>query len=314
MIEFYKTFADGTRKIDAPEKGCWISAIAPTQDEIEYLIKTIGVAREFILASLDEEETSHIDQNEEETQTLIIIDYPNAEEDDSSNENTILYTTLPLGVVFMKGYIITICLHDNLTIEDMKAGRIKGINTDLKTRFLLLMLLKIAQRFLVYLRQIDRVSSRTERTLHKSMRNKDLIQMIGLEKSLVFFSTSLKSDENTLKKLSRGRFINLYEEDEEILEDVMIEFNQATEMCNIYSNIISSTMDNFSNVISNNLNIVMKTLTIITIVMSIPNIIFGYYGMNVSGLPIPNFWFPIIVTAIACAIATFIFIKKDMFH
>ena len=95
---------------------------------------------------------------------------------------------------------------------------------------------------------------------------------------------------------------------------IALEFNQATEMCNIYSNIISSTMDNFSNVISNNLNIVMKTLTIITIVMSIPNIIFGYYGMNVTGLPIPNFWFPIVVTALFCGIATFIFFKKDMFH
>ena len=244
----------------------------------------------------------------------MIIDYPNAEEDDSSNENTVLYTTLPLGVVFMKGYVITICLHDNLTIEDMIAGRIKGVNTALKTRFLLLMLLKIAQRILVYLRQIDRVSSRTERTLHKTMRNKDLIQMIGLEKSLVFFSTSLKSDENTLKKLARGKFLKMYEEDEEIFEDVMIEFNQATEMCNIYSNIISSTMDNFSNVISNNLNIVMKTLTIITIVMSIPNMIFGYYGMNVTGLPVPNFWFPLVVTAVLCVFTTLIFIKKDMFH
>ena len=314
MIEFYKTIEGKTQKIDTPEKGCWISAISPSQDEIDYLIKVIGVAPEFIHASLDEEETSHIDLNEEETQTLVIIDYPNAEEDDSSNENTVLYTTLPLGVVFMKGYVITICLHDNLTIEDMKAGRIKGVNTALKTRFLLLMLLKIAQRFLVYLRQIDRVSSRTERTLHKTMRNKDLIQMIGLEKSLVFFSTSLKSDENTLKKLARGKFLKMYEEDEEILEDVMIEFNQATEMCNIYSNIISSTMDNFSNVISNNLNIVMKTLTIITIVMSIPNMIFGYYGMNVTGLPVPNFWFPLVVTAVLCVFTTFIFVKKDMFH
>ena len=111
----------------------------------------------------------------------------------------LLYTTLPLGVVIMKGYIVTICLYDNLNIEDMAKGRIRGMNTDMKTRFLLLLLLKIAQRFLIYLRQIDRVSSRTEKRLHQSMRNQELIQMLGLEKSLVYFSTSLKTDEVTLK-------------------------------------------------------------------------------------------------------------------
>ena len=282
MIEFYKTFGTMTKKIDKPEKGCWISAIAPTQEECDYLIQEIGVLPEFVKASLDEEESSHIDHDEDEGQTLVIVDY---DEDENTDENTLLYTTLPLGVIIMKGCIVTISLYDNLNIEDMAKGRIKGMNTDLKTRFLLLLLLKISQRFLIYLRQIDRVSSRTERNLHQSMKNKELIQMLGLEKSLVYFSTSLKSDEVTLNK-----------------------------MCNIYSGILSGTMDAFASVISNNLNIVMKVLTVITIVMAIPNIIFSFYGMNVEGLPIPQWWFPTLVAIIACVIATFIFKKKDMFH
>ena len=214
----------------------------------------------------------------------------------------------------MKGYVITISLYDNLCIDDMVQGKVRGINTTLKTRFLLLLLLRISQRYLIYLRQIDRISLRTEQSLHKSMQNKELIQMLGLEKSLVYFSTSLKTDEITLNKIMRGKTIKLYYEDQDLLEDVLIEIHQAIEMCNIYSNILSGTMDAFASVISNNLNIVMKVLTVITIVMSIPNIIFSFYGMNVTGLPIAQWWFPTIVSIIACIIATIIFIKKDMFH
>lgn len=313
MLEFYKTINNTTVKIEQPEVGCWINVLQPEPKEIEFLIQKIGVLPEFIRASLDEEESSHIDQDEE--QTLVIVDYPSAEENEMTREgNTLLYTTLPLGVIIMKDFIITICLYDNLNIQDLMNGRIKGIHTSQKTRFLLLLLLKISQRFLVYLKQIDRISSRTESKLHQSMKNQELIQMLGLEKSLVYFSTSLKTDEVTLNKIMRGRLIKLYEEDQDLLEDVLIEIHQAIEMCNIYSNILSGTMDAFASVISNNLNIVMKVLTVITIVMAIPNIIFSFYGMNVEGLPVPTWWFPLGVAALASIIATIIFMKKDMFH
>lgn len=312
MLTFYKTIDSHTVQIDEAQSGCWINAVHPTEQEIAYLTDTIGVLPEFVKASLDEEESSHIDSDE--GQTLVIVDYPSAEEDDNANENTLLYTTLPLGVIIMKGYVITISLYENLNIEDMANGRVRGIRTDQKTRFLLLLLLRISQRFLIYLRQIDRISSRTERTLHQSMKNKELIQMLGIEKSLVYFSTSLKTDEVTLNKIMRGKFIKLYEEDQELLEDVLIEIHQAIEMCNIYSNILSGTMDAFASVISNNLNIVMKVLTVITIVMAIPNIIFSFYGMNVKGLPVPVWWFPTLAAVIACVIATIIFKHKDMFH
>lgn len=312
MIEFYKTFNNVTKKIDAPEKGCWINVVHPTTEETDYLINEIKVLPEFVKSSLDEEESSHVDYDEDEGQTLVIVDYPNA--DDDPNNKTLLYTTLPLGVVIMKDYIVTIALQENLNIEDMAEGRVKGMNTELKTRFLLLLLLRISQRYLIYLRQIDRESSRTERVLHQSMQNKELIQMLGLEKSLVYFSTSLKADEVTLNKIMRGKLIKMYEDDQDLLEDVMIEIHQAVEMCNIYSNILSGTMDAFASVISNNLNIVMKVLTVITIVMAIPNIIFSFYGMNVEGLPIAQWWFPTLLAVIACVIATWIFKKKDMFH
>ena len=312
MLEFYKTFGTETKKIDKPEPGSWISAIAPTEEEKNYLIEEMGILPEFVKSSLDAEESSHIDYDEDYNQTLVIVDYPSAEEvEDGYDKNMLQYTTLPLGIVIMKGYVVTISLYENLNIDDMAQGRIKGVNTDLKTRFLLLLLLRISQRYLIYLRQIDRISSRTEQRLHKSMQNKELIQMLGLEKSLVYFSTSLKTDEITLNKIMRGKAIKLYDEDQDLLDDVLIEIHQAIEMCNIYSNILSGTMDAFASVISNNLNIVMKVLTVITIVMAIPNIIFSFYGMNVAGLPFPQWWFPTGLAIVACIIATIIFIKKD---
>ena len=155
--------------------------------------------RNLLNSSLDAEESSHIDYDEDYNQTLVIVDYPSAEEVEMYDKNMLQYTTLPLGIVIMKGYVVTISLYENLNIDDMAQGRIKGVNTDLKTRFLLLLLLRISQRYLIYLRQIDRISSRTEQRLHKSMQNKELIQMLGLEKSLVYFSTSLKNGRNNIK-------------------------------------------------------------------------------------------------------------------
>ena len=318
MLEFYKTIDNVTKRIDSPEHGCWISAVAPTDEEISYLIDEIGVMPEFVKSSLDEEESSHIDYDDDFDQTLVIIDYPDSDESDvNKNEDytTLQYKTNPMGIVILKGYVVTISLYESWSLQDMAQGRIRQMDTRLKTRFLLLLVLRISQQYLVNLRQIDRLSSRTESKLHQSMENKELIQMLGLEKSLVFFSTSLKADEITLNKIMRGKMIKLYEEDEDLLEDVMIEIHQAIEMCNIYSNILSGTMDAFASVISNNLNIVMKVLTVITIVMAIPNIIFGFYGMNVNGLPgVQWWWFPTLVAIVAMAIATWIFKKKDMFH
>ncbi|EOS59356.1 hypothetical protein C815_02257 [Firmicutes bacterium M10-2] len=323
MLEFYKTDESGiTQKIDLPQPGCWISAVAPTHEERNFLIEKIGVLPEFVKSSLDEEESSHIDYDDDVDQTLIIFDYPNVNETadpingggKEKKELTLQYMTLPLGVVILKGYIVTISLYENSNVNDLASGRIKGVDTKLKTRFLLLLLLRISQRYLIYLRQIDRLSSRTERKLYQTPDNKELIDMLGLEKSLVYFSTSLKSDELTLSKIMRGRQIKLYEDDEDLLEDVMIEIKQAIEMCSIYSGILSSTMDTFANVISNNLNFIMQILTVITIVMAIPNIIFGFYGMNVSDLLLPFAWFPLLIAVVACIVATLIFKKKDMFR
>ncbi len=311
MLNIYKTENNRLEHLETLCDGCWISVVNPTQQEIEYLTGELALDADFVRSSLDEEESSRIESEEE--QTLVIVDLPTAERQD---ENTILYSTLPMGIILTPQYVVTISTRPHQIITEMAEGMVKNITTHLRTRFLLSLLFRIATRYLTYLKQIDKISSYTERQLHKSMKNKELIQLLGLEKSLVYFSTSLKGNEITLEKILRGRIIKLYEEDQDLLEDVLVEIKQAIEMCNIYTNILSGTMDAFASIISNNLNIVMKVLAAITIVMSIPTIVSSFYGMNIAGgMPLDQFWwFPVALSVVLSLIAAIILIKKDMFH
>lgn len=308
MINFYKTVNNQIKLIDEYEPNCWVNVVSPTQSEIDYLINELDLDYGFVKSSLDEEESSRIEKEEE--QTLIIIDTPFAVQGD---ENTMLYTTMPIGIIIAKMNIVTVCLKETAVISEIEQGFVKNIQTNLKTRFLLVILLRVAAKYLQYLKQIDKISDVMEKQLRKSMKNNELLQMYDLEKSLVYFSTSLKSNEITLEKILRGRVIKLYEQDEELLEDVLIEIKQAIETSNIYSRVLSHSMNAFASIISNNLNIVMKVLTIITILMAVPTMISSFYGMNVEGLPIPQFWFTVILSLVLTGALTIILIKTKMF-
>ena len=306
MIELFKTIDGKIQSVEEYQNDVWINMTAPTPDEINEVVSRTGVEEEFLLAALDDEETSRIEA--EEDQKLIIIDIPMQQKENDG----VIYMTIPLGIILLEKSIITVCLKDSAIIKEMSDGFVKGVQTNLKTRFVFQLLYRVAVRYLQYLKQIDKLSNFVERQLHRSMKNKELIQLLELEKSLVFFSTSLKADEMTLEKILRGRFIKLYDEDQDLLEDVLIEIKQAIEMSNIYSSILSGTMDAFASVISNNLNIVMKVLTSITILMAIPTMIASFYGMNVTGLPIPNFWIVLGISAVITVICAFFLNRKGM--
>lgn len=306
MINFYKTINNAVIEIDDIENGCWVSVVEPTEEEIKKLINEYGLDVGFIKSSLDEEESSRVEI--EENQTLIIVDSPVVEK---QTENTIQYYTMPMGIIHTASNVFTITLRDNVVISEIASGLIKNVHTHLKTQFVLIVLLRIATRFLQCLKQIDKISSSMEKQLHKSMKNKELIQLLGLEKSLVYFSTSLKADEITLEKILRGRVIKLYEDDHELLEDVLIEVKQAVEMSNIYSSILTGMMDAYGSIISNNVNQVMKRLTIITILMAIPTIIYSFYGMNVKDLPLPYSATALVVSGAITAITALVLLKKD---
>ncbi len=311
MLNFYKTQDGRLTQADRLEPGCWVSLVMPSEEELVQVRDALGIEDEYLRAALDEEETSRLEVDD--GQTLIIADFPVSEEENGK----MMFTTLPFGIIVTRDNVVTVSLKPNPILSDITSGRGgKGVNTALKTRLVLQILLRAAGRYLFDLRQIDKMSSRVERELYKSLKNKELIQLLTMEKSLVYFTTSLKSTEATLEKLLRGRILKFSEEDQELLEDVIIEFKQAIEMADIYSSILSGTMDAFASVISNNLNIIMKVLTVITILMTVPNVVFSFYGMNtdlpiftIPGTGIPSYWLPIVL-AVAFTGVSWLFMKK----
>ncbi|MBP1736603.1 MAG: Magnesium and cobalt transport protein CorA [Oscillospiraceae bacterium] len=307
MLTVHKTIGGQMTRLEKPEDGCWINLTYPTEDELARVAEGFHVEPTFLRAALDEEETSRIDTDDE--QTLIIIDIPSVEKADA-----VVYSTIPMGIIVTQNHIITVCLKENPIISDVQNGLVRGVSTAKKTSFILHLLLRVAKYFLQYLKQIDKIYNYMERQLYKSQRNKELIQLLDLEKSLVYFSTSLKANEVTLEKILRGRIVTLYEEDHDLLEDVLIEVRQAIEMTNIYSSIISGLMDAFASVISNNLNVIMKVLTSITILLTVPTIVFSFYGMNMASLPMERFWwFPIVLSIAVIGVIAVILKKKDLF-
>ncbi|HOQ37712.1 MAG TPA: magnesium transporter CorA family protein [Acetivibrio sp.] len=315
MIEIYKTINNEPYpcKMENIEKGCWINIVSPTEEEINYIESSLNVYPNFLRDPLDEEEKPRIDV--EDNGTLVIVDVPYIYEEN----NNLKFETLPLGILIMDDYFLTICSKETFVIENFKNRRVKDFYTFKKTRFTLQILFMIAKDFLKYLRHIDKKSDEAEKSLHKSMRNKELIKLMELEKSLVFFTTSLKSNEIVMEKLLKGKYIKLYEEDQDLLEDVIIENRQAIEMANIYSSILSGMMDAFASIISNNQNVVMKFLTSVTIVMAIPTMIASFFGMNVqmpfgwNGDAPHAFWIIMGVSAAISVVTTLILYKRDMF-
>lgn len=313
MIKIFRTIDNNVHQINEAQEGSWISLIDPTATELVEVAEQYGIDVDDLRAPLDDEERSRIEF--EDNYTLILVDIPVIEE---RNERD-WYETIPMGIVVTDDNIITVCLEDTPVLASFMDGRVRNFYTYKKTRFILQILYKNATLYLHYLRIIDKKSDQMGEKLHKTQRNQELIELLELEKSLVYFTTSLRANEVVLERLLKADSIKKYPEDTELLEDVIIENKQAIEMANIYSGILNSTMGAFGSVISNNLNIVMKFLTTMTIVMSIPTMIFSAYGMNLSskGMPLsghPHGFLLVIIISLAISLlVALIFRKKDLF-
>ena len=313
MLEIYQTDIETnqTTKTTKFEKGNWINMIAPTEEEIKKVCENIQIQEDFIRYALDYEEKARIDIEDDDNTILFIIDVPVREKEG----DTLIYSTMPIGMIFVRDdYFITVSLKENDIIDNLTKNT-KNIITYKKSRFLLQILYSNAASYLTLLKRINKETEIAESVLKNSMRNKELLKLLSLEKSLVYFTTSLKSNEVVMEKTMRGKIIKLYEEDEDILEDAIIENKQAIEMAKIYSDILNGTMDAYASIISNNLNRVMKTLTSITIILAIPTMIASYWGMNVP-VPMTNnpFGFVIIIifSIIVALIATVWLNRKGM--
>ena len=269
------------------------------------LIEEFGLDSDFIKSALDEEESSRVER--EDTQTLIIIDTAVSE---IEKNDTLVFYTMPMSIIIKDQLVFTISLRNNKVIEDLIDGRLRNIQTSFRTQFVLRLIMQLTSTYLDYLKQIDKASNTLERELRKAVKNKQLLQMMELEKSLVYFSTSLKSNDATMNKILRGKLMKLYEDDQDLLEDVLIELKQAEEMASIYSSILANMVDACSSVISNNVNIVMWQLTIVTIILAIPTMVFSFYGMNTLDLPFAEHtWFPTVVSIVATLLTALILLK-----
>ena len=312
VVRIYKTIDGAIHQIQEPEEGCWIALTNPTATEIFEFSEKFDIEVDDLRSPLDEEERSRIEV--EDNYTLILVDVPMIEERNDKD----WYGTIPLGIIVTGSMIFTICLEDTPVLTRFMEGRVRSFFTYMKTRFIFQILYRNASMYLRYLRIIDKKSEQVEEKLHLSTRNEELIELLELQKSLTYFLTSLRSNEVVLEKLLKIDSIKKYPEDTDLLEDVITENKQAIEMANVYSGILNGTMDAFASIISNNMNIVMKVLAIITIVMSIPTIVFSAYGMNVagSGMPLsrsPLGFLIIILISVAISVVAAIILSKKRF-
>ena len=306
MIKYFKsTGNENTTRIAAFEKGCWVDMINPSDDEVEDVCALTGVAEEMIKAALDEEETARVERDD--GNFLCLLDTPTI----TDTEDGDTYETIPMAIIYNENCIITVSLRGNPVLGDFVSSRV-DIDTARPVLFILEFMMGNAKRFLSNLRQIDKKSHRVQAELHRSMKNRELIQLLALENSLVYFSTALNSNIKVYNKFERVPEVVGNEDYRDVFDDVVIETRQAMEMCNIYRDILSGTMDAYASVISNNVNIVMKLLTVITMIISIPTLIASLWGMNV-GVPFGDtaggFWIVLGISVVITGIVAMFIVR-----
>jgi magnesium transporter len=308
MLTIYKTTEQGLEQLDSMANGTWVKAVDPTPEEIQQLVDW-GIDSDYINYSLDLDEMPRMERDEE--YTFILIRIPHRQPD-----SDIPYITIPLGIMIKGNTIVTICRYDKEMFKVLANGKYRLLKTGKRYRFALYIFLETATRYLTHLREINRMTEAIEDQLQKSTRNREVLELLKYQKSLTYFATALRSNEVMMERVQRTQIFNYYEDDQDLLEDVLTENQQAIQMTNINTEILSSMMDAFASIISNNLNGVMKALAAITIIINVPAVVAAFYGMNVAlpGETHPLAFLTVIGISLSLtAIATFIFYKRDWF-
>ena len=308
MLTVYKTTEQGLEQLDSVANGSWIKVVDPTAVEIQKLADW-GVDADYINYSLDLDEMPRIERDDD--YTFILVRIPHRQPD-----SDIPYITIPLGVLIKGNMVVTICRYEKDMFKVLADGKYRLLKTGKRYRFALYIFLETATRYLTHLREINRITEALEDQLQKSTRNREVLELLKYQKSLTYFATALRSNEVMMERVQRTQIFNYYEDDQELLEDVLTENQQAIQMTNINTEILSSMMDAFASIISNNLNAVMKVLAALTIILNLPAIVAAFYGMNVQlpGEGHPLAFLTVIGISIALtALATFIFYKRDWF-
>ena len=312
MIQYFKNFEHHTLAIDKPEAGTWVNVLPPLkQEEFSELSETLEIPLDFLKDSLDIDERSRYEI--EDNVKLIVIKTPT--ENNSFNESDAYYITIPICIILTHNQIVTVNSFENEAIKKF-LNTFQNRSPDKKNMMVLKIFEKISTNFLEFLKEINQRRNLLEQKLYDSNRNSELLELVRIQKSLVYFITALRSNELLMMKMARTNFLQMNEDEKEFLNDLIVDTSQALEMANTYTNILSSTLDAFASIISNNLNNVMKRLTSITIILSLPVVVTSIYGMNV---PIPgqnwphSFYVPIIISLILAVIISAYFMKKKWF-
>ena len=310
MFTIFKTIQNNLKEISEFEDDSWINVSRPTSEELGNLSQKLNVPLDFLTDPLDVDERARIEK--ENKCTLIVLRVPRFDE----NDVDIPFTTLPVGIILTGDLVITVCSKDVDVISDFINGKVRNFSAGNRSRFLLQIFLRTSLLYLKYLKEINKRTTVVENELQKALKNEELIKLLNIEKSLVFFTTSLRSNELMMERLQKAEIVKMNPDDKDLLEDVIIENKQAIEMSNVYSNILSGMMDAFASVISNNLNVVMKFLTAVTIILMIPTLIASIYGMNVE-LPFQHsphaFLITLGISLTLSVMGALIFIKRKWF-
>lgn len=310
MITILKGERNKFEKVNELGSDIWINLVRPTTTDVLRIQEGLGIPQDFLTAALDINEKSRTDRDGDVKLILLRIPHPQDKKADFP------FTTLPLGIILTNDLIITICLEETEILQDFFGGQTVGWSTKKRYRLLLQVMLKIASKYLHYLRLIDKETDMLEDQLQRSMRNQELLELLRYQKSLVYFTTALKSNELMMERLQKSGGFSSYPDDQELLEDVLTENQQAIEMVGISSNILSQMMDAFASIISNNLNVVMKFLASATIVLSLPTLVASFYGMNVT-LPLQDSPYAFLLTLFFSLVLSFvvivIFLKRNWF-
>jgi len=309
MLSIFKTSQGTLNAISRPEPDCWINLVQPTLEEATDLSREWGLPLDFLTDPLDADETPRVELDG--PNMLIVVRTPRFDPDAE-----VQYTTLPLGIIIAPDRIITVSSQKDGVLEGFINGKVRNFSASNRTRFVLHVFRATALLYLKHLKEINKKTTGIEGELHRSLHNESLIRLLNLEKGLVYFTTSIRSNELVMERLHKMQMLKMSAEDEDFLEDVIVDNKQAIEMANIYSNILSGMMDAFASVISNNLSVVMKFLTSVTIILMLPTLVASIYGMNVP-LPFQHsphaFLITIIVSVALSILGVVIFVSRRWF-
>jgi len=312
MIQYFKNIDGQTVEVDKPENGIWVNLVPPFKDEeFVELSEELEIPIEFLRDSLDIDERPRYEI--EDNVKFIVLKTPT--ENNSFNDSDAFFITIPICIILTHNHIVTVNSFDNGAINKF-LNSFQKRSPEQRNMMVLKIFDKIVQDFLGYLKQINNRRNQYEQSLYDSNSNEDLLNLMRIQKSLTYFVTALRTNEMMMMKLERTNFLSLKEEERDLLQDLIVDTSQALEMSNIYTNILTSTLDAYASVISNNLNNVMKRLTSITIILSLPALVAGIYGMNVK-IPYADtphaFYIPVILSLLISILISWYFLKKKWF-